>query len=45
MRERKKKRVRVIDGADAKHFETLLNEALEEMTDPEITFDRNRPFR
>lgn len=44
MRERKKKRVRVIDGTDARHFETLLNEALEEMADPEITFDRNRPF-
>ena len=44
MRERKKKRVRVVDGADARDFETALNAALEEMADPEITFDPNRPF-
>ena len=44
MRERKKKRVRVIDGADAQHFERALNDALDDMPDPDITFDRNRPF-
>lgn len=44
MREKKKTRVRVIDGADAKSFEDALNEVLDEITDPDITFDPNRSF-
>ena len=44
MKVKQKKRVRVIDGADARDFEDVLNEVLDAISDPDITFDRNRPF-
>ena len=44
MKEQKRKRVRVIDGADARQFERALNDALGDMDDPDITFDPNRSF-
>lgn len=40
----KKARVRVIERASADEFETALNEVLSGATDPDITFDTNRPF-
>ena len=44
MKSKKKKRVRVIDATDAKMFEEELNLALDQIAEPDITFDRNRPF-
>lgn len=44
MRETIKKKVRVIHAENAKEFETALNEILEEIAKPELTFDRNLPF-
>lgn len=34
----------MIDGAGATEFEVTMNDALEEIEEPTITFDRNRPF-
>ena len=44
MKERRKKKFRVIHGSDAQTFEDALNKAMDELKEVTVTFDTNLPF-